>query len=85
MSVRTNSLRASNLVRTATHDNIAIELHNTETDVAYVFYKSKFGTMRSFSCATDPDVAHAVHAMFAALHRDPDLTAKLDTWLTTNA
>lgn len=63
------------------HDRINVELHK-DSGFLYVFYKSKFGTIRSASAAVDPEVASKIHDLFGDLYPDvPDLADDMDEWL----
>lgn len=63
------------------HDRINVELHKDQ-GFLYVFYKTKFGTMRSASAAVDPDVSSKIHELFGQLYPDiPGLAEEMDQWL----
>jgi hypothetical protein len=63
------------------HDRICIELHK-DSGFLYVFYKTKFGTMRSASAAVDPEVSSKIHQLFGALYPEmPELATEMNEWL----
>lgn len=70
----------------ANHDRILVELHRFEEDDSqrYVFYKSKFATIRSRSAASDETIASAIHTFLNQLHSDaPNLAEEMDNWLNS--
>jgi hypothetical protein len=65
----------------ANHDRVCVELHK-DSVLLYVFYKTKFGTMRSASAAVDPEVSSKIHQLFGSLYPEmPELATEMNEWL----
>lgn len=65
-------------------DRILVERHRYENDPEqeYVFYKTKFATIRSKSAAASPRVSAKIHQMIGSLFPDVEkLAENLDDWL----
>jgi hypothetical protein len=66
------------------HDRILVERHrfNDDPTQQYVFYKTKFATIRSRSAAVDPAVSAEIHHFIGRLYpAATDLVRELDEWL----
>lgn len=66
------------------HDRILVEKHrfDDDPDQQYVFYKTKFATIRSRSAAVDPAVSAMINEFINRLYPDAvGLAQELDEWL----